>query len=953
MDMFNLFDQFPDMLFILDMKGNMLKVNDTVTRRLGYAAEELVGNSVLMLHPAERREEAAEIVQRLIRNGEGHCPIPVICKDKKLIPVETRVVPGQWNDQDVLFGICKDISDVKFSEEKFSKTFHATAAAMALSTYNEGRFIDVNDAFLSVLGYSREEVIGKTSAELNIFSAPLGRSKALSDLISQGLLKNFEATIQDKKGDLHHGLFSAETIYIQDSLCLLTTMIDITERKKIEESLRKTAANAKQLADENAIIARIGQIVGSSMNMDEIYEHFAKEALKLIPFDGIAINVIRDASLSVPYVSGRTGIGCEVGEILPLEGSVTGLCAADRSSRIVNLQDRQRVQAEYPTLVTAFDGGLRSLIVAPFVFKDQLIGAIHLRSVKPDAYSEDDRLRAERICSQIAGAVMNTQLYAEQKNVEAKLRESEEHFRSIFENSLDGIMLTKPSGEILSANRAALQILGRTMEELRSGGRQEIVVRDEALATGLEERERAGRWRGELTYLDNDGKAFPVEVSSSIFHTQDGQAKTCIIFRDITDRRQAEHSLQESQKKYHQLFDLESDALFLVDRETYEFLDVNRAAVELYGYTREDFLSMKNFAISAEPEKTQSAVSEGIGDVPIRWHRRKDGTIFPVEITGAYFVLDGQNVHLAAVRDNTERLRIEQALQDSEQRWKFALEGAGDGVWDWDASKSDILFSKQWKTMLGYSEPEIGSTLDEWDRLVHPEDKKVVYREFRRHLRGETEVYQSEYRILCKDGTYKWILDRGKVIEWTKDGKPCRIIGTHTDISERKRAEEELTSHRDRLEELVKQRTEELEGKTEGLQEVNAALKVLLKQRDDDRKEMEERYVSNIKNLILPYLEKFANTRLDERQNSYLEIMQGHFNEIMSPLLKSLQQFNLTPMETQVASLIKSGKSTKEIAQIMKVSAATVDNHRKSIRKKLGLNKVKANLQLKLSSITE
>lgn len=98
-------------------------------------------------------------------------------------------------------------------------------------------------------------------------------------------------------------------------------------------------------------------------------------------------------------------------------------------------------------------------------------------------------------------------------------------------------------------------------------------------------------------------------------------------------------------------------------------------------------------------------------------------------------------------------------LKDSEERWQFALEGAGDGVWDWNVQTNKVFFSKQWKAMLGFDEHEIGDSLDEWERRVHPEDLERVYAAIERHFAGETPVYVSEYRLLCKDGSYKWILD--------------------------------------------------------------------------------------------------------------------------------------------------------------------------------------------------
>ncbi|ACA98162.1 MULTISPECIES: PAS domain-containing protein [Cyanophyceae] len=139
--------------------------------------------------------------------------------------------------------------------------------------------------------------------------------------------------------------------------------------------------------------------------------------------------------------------------------------------------------------------------------------------------------------------------------------------------------------------------------------------------------------------------------------------------------------------------------------------------------------------------------------------------------------------------DITERVLAEQALRESELRWQFALEGSGDGVWDWNAQTNRVFFSRQWKAMLGYSEAEIGDTLMEWESRVHPDDLAMTYQAIQAHLDGQTEIYRSEHRVRCKDGSYKWILDRGKVIEWTPSGEPLRIIGTHSDIGDRKQAE--------------------------------------------------------------------------------------------------------------------------------------------------------------------
>jgi diguanylate cyclase (GGDEF)-like protein/PAS domain S-box-containing protein len=136
--------------------------------------------------------------------------------------------------------------------------------------------------------------------------------------------------------------------------------------------------------------------------------------------------------------------------------------------------------------------------------------------------------------------------------------------------------------------------------------------------------------------------------------------------------------------------------------------------------------------------------------------------------------------------------KMHHELVESEERWKYALEGSGDGVWDWDAQTKQMLFSKNWARMLGFEENEIGIGMDDWVKRVHPDDLPRVFADVQAHLDGKTPAYINEHRCLCKDGTWKWILDRGMVVSRTPEGKPLRMVGTHTDISERKKFEESM-----------------------------------------------------------------------------------------------------------------------------------------------------------------
>ncbi len=169
------------------------------------------------------------------------------------------------------------------------------------------------------------------------------------------------------------------------------------------------------------------------------------------------------------------------------------------------------------------------------------------------------------------------------------------------------------------------------------------------------------------------------------------------------------------------------------------------------------------------------------------------------------------------------------------------------------------------------------------------------------------------------------------------DSRPLRVVISHENITALKQAEMELKLQRQNLE------------------ETNTALKILLKQREDDKYELEESLVSNVKELVFPYLDKLRNARLNSKEKTYLNIIESHLNKIVSPLVRKLSSryLHLTPQEIQIASLVKGGKATKEISQILFISGNTVNFHRKNIRRKLGLKTKDINLRSYLLSLEE
>jgi len=540
------------------------------------------------------------------------------------------------------------------------------------------------------------------------------------------------------------------------------------------------------------------------------------------------------------------------------------------------------------------------------------------------------------------------------RQMEERLRESEERFRSIFDNSLDAIMLTQPTGEIIAANRAAQRLLGKTEEEICRGGRAGMVVEDEALAAALDARERNGQWRGALTYRRKDGSTFPVDVSSNVFGGPDGRAMTILIFRDITERMRLEEELRLSMSKYRDIFENVPIGLYQVSPAG-RFIRANDHAARILGYDSPeelmDTVTDISTQIYADPSKRNEAVrllteNGSIENFEVEF-LHKDGSPVWVSIN-AKVVRDEQGdilYHEGVSQDISQRKKAENALQESEARFRIFMDNSPTIAWIKDTQGRYVYLSRTFETRFRLRPGDWTGKSDA--ELWHPEIADRYRTNDLAVLEAGCPIEFTEEAV-NPDGSHSyWLTSK---FPFRVSGKPY-VAGIGVDITRQKGAEGELTIYREHLEALVKERTRELEDKTHVLEELNAATRVLLRQREEDRKEIEERFMANMKNLILPYAEKLKSTRLDERQKSYLSIMEAHLDEILSPLVKTMQHRHLTPTESQVASLIKDGKPTKEIARILGVATSSIDTHRKSIRKKLGLKNAKINLEAHLRSI--
>jgi PAS domain S-box-containing protein len=326
----------------------------------------------------------------------------------------------------------------------------------------------------------------------------------------------------------------------------------------------------------------------------------------------------------------------------------------------------------------------------------------------------------------------------------------------------------------------------------------------------------------------------------------------------------------------------------------------------------------------------------------------------------------------------TERKRTEAVLRESELRYRTFLESSPDPIVVYDMKGVATYVNPAFEQTFGLSRDELlGKQID----FVPPESVAETRAAIMRMLSGQ-KIHLFETRRLTREGK---ILDvqLSSTLYQGVDGQPLGNIVILRDISDRKRDEQELDRYRSRLEELVTERTaelaqtnlklqqeieerkrvekalrkheKELRAQSHHLEEVNTALRVLLKQREVDKKELGQVVVRNVQELVSPYLRQVIDGRLTPRQRTLAQILETNLNNIVSPFIDKLtsELVHLTPTEIKVASLVKEGKTNKEIAEVLLVSKNTILFHRHKIRGKLGLKNKKINLRTHLLTMVE
>ena len=397
----------------------------------------------------------------------------------------------------------------------------------------------------------------------------------------------------------------------------------------------------------------------------------------------------------------------------------------------------------------------------------------------------------------VAWRAMTLKKAAEQ--AEAGRRDLQRQFTAFMDHSPVAAFMKDAAGRLLYVNRAWTQLFGRKLQDVF--GKRDFEVWPAETARQVRTSDESILSSGKPMQLVESIPIATTEIRDLLvvkfpFENERGESLIGGTAVDVTERERVLHALEASEARYRGLFDHNPLAAWVYDRETFGFLTVNTAAVKQYGWSREDFLTgmtVRDIVADATDWKgsPSSAIDDALAIPGPSKHLTRSGLLLSVDVTTYELEYERRPARLMIIRDLSEHERTLEQLRISEERWQLALRGAGDALWDWDIASDRIYRSPRWSAMLGYRDDEIGDTREDLLRLLHPDDVEIVKSAVEAHLAKGSDSFSVEYRLRHKDGTWRWILDRGQAI-WNERGKAVRMAGSHTDITDRRAAEDLL-----------------------------------------------------------------------------------------------------------------------------------------------------------------
>lgn len=543
-------------------------------------------------------------------------------------------------------------------------------------------------------------------------------------------------------------------------------------------------------------------------------------------------------------------------------------------------------------------------------------------------------------------------------------------------SSIQGIGIGDMAGRIVYINDAALkmwgagdpsEVIGRSSLEFAKNPEQAVRI----MLAVLEK----GSWEGEVEGVRKDGSPIFVHLSANMVYNEAGEPIcTMDSFVDITDRKKMEAELRV--KEFAIASSIQGIGLMdMAGNVTY----VNDAALKMWGAAHpSEVLGRSTLEFAESHEQALKIMCEvlekGSWEGEIRG-RRKDGSPITVHLSANIVYNDaGEPIcTMDSFIDITDRKQMEAELRVKEA----AIASSIDAIIIADLLGNITYVNQSFLNLWGDADKDavLGRSIIGFAKDIR--QAEAVFEAVMDH-----GSWQGEIEGVKKDGSSVMVLfSANRVMD--AGGEPICMMASFSDITARKQAERELAQAKEELEIRVAERTrelvaanerlvleieerkhaeaslrqkeEELRRQSTSLQETNTALKILLNQRERDREDLEKKVTANIEDRVLPYLEKLLHTRLDKTQAEYLRVLKANLTDIASPYLQNMsrrfQQF--TPMQLRIADLVKAGKSTKEIAELLNLSDRAIEFHRNSLRKKLGLKNKKINLQTYLLSLSQ
>ncbi|MGV8080923.1 MAG: PAS domain S-box protein [Syntrophales bacterium] len=385
----------------------------------------------------------------------------------------------------------------------------------------------------------------------------------------------------------------------------------------------------------------------------------------------------------------------------------------------------------------------------------------------------------------------------QRQHADENLQESEEKYRSLFDYSRDAILLTKPDGSILDANPSACEMFGRSLEGMKSVGRDGLVdTTDPRLLESLQKRQLTGGGMAEITMLRAGGDKFPAEVTSTVFADASGQQKTSMIIRDVTERKRAEESLRQSEDKFTSIFKILPNGISIARLRDGFIIETNEGFKEITGWERDEVLGRTSLEINfwhdpADRTFLVEALQAGRAVLQREFQfRRKDGTLRFGVYSARFIRIAGEECIVFVTQDITERKQTERALQESEASYRHLFEHSPAGTYRIDFrngkfERANDIFCRY----VGYSKEEIAS-LSPYDLLTE-ESKKLFLERLERMAQGMEVPETVEYEIVCKDGKQKSVHLYNRSIYDAEGNVVASDVAAH-DITERKKAEKAL-----------------------------------------------------------------------------------------------------------------------------------------------------------------